>query len=194
MATRRPPERARDHDELSAFAAAGSPAAAATDTRKRRSWAPSRRYVSAPDGVQWRVRRRWAPSIRLRWPGRPIDGSSALNRIGAPDLDPESLVISIIALVLIIFVVIPLLLFGLELVIAGCVVAGGVIGKLLFRRPWQIQATTSAHSTAPRALEWEVSGWRESRALIRRVSADIEAGRNPQPTAVRFDSDPGTPA
>jgi hypothetical protein len=75
-------------------------------------------------------------------------------------------------------VLIPLLLFGVELVIVGCLLAAGILARLLLGRPWLIEAQLI---DGARILEWQVSGWRRSQRLIEQVASDLEAGREPAP-------------
>ena len=78
-----------------------------------------------------------------------------------------------------VLVLIPLLFFGVELIVLGAVLAAGVIGRVLLRQPWVIEARSSDPLTSGRELEWRVIGWRKSRKLIDQVAADLAAGREP---------------
>ena len=88
--------------------------------------------------------------------------------------DLGTVVLVIVALVVIVFVVIPLLLFGIELIIAGLVLAIGTIGRLLFGRPWTIEATSSSGQV----LRWEVTGRRRSRKAVDDAIHALESGRD----------------
>ena len=136
--------------------------------------------MRTPDGVEWRVSRRWFPRVRVRLRRTPIDGGAALESIGVGD-DLQSLFLWVAAVVVVIFVVVPLLLFGFELVIAGCVIAGSVLARVVLGKPWVIEATTVSGSATPRRLEWEVRGWRRSSTAMQQVAADLAAGREPFP-------------
>jgi hypothetical protein len=74
-------------------------------------------------------------------------------------------------------VVVPLVLFGVELMIVGLVVAGGVVARSALGRPWIVVATPSANPAG--ALAWEVKGWRRSGRLIEEVEAELAAGITP---------------
>ena len=76
-------------------------------------------------------------------------------------------------------VVIPLLLFGIELILLGLLVAAGIVGRTLLGRPWVVQAVPS--SDAADTLAWRVTGWRRSTRLIDEVAASLEAGLDPAP-------------
>lgn len=74
---------------------------------------------------------------------------------------------------------IPILFFGIELIILGALMAGGILGRVVLRRPWVIEAKSSDPLTPGRLLEWRVRGWRKSGRLINQVIADLAAGREP---------------
>lgn len=83
-----------------------------------------------------------------------------------------------------VLIAIPLLLFGVELIILGALLAAGVIGRIMFRRPWVIEARCHDPLAHGRRLEWQVIGWRKSRGLIDRVRSDLAAGREPPAVAL----------
>jgi hypothetical protein len=76
-------------------------------------------------------------------------------------------------------ILIPLLFFGVELIIVGVLLAAGLVGRVVLRRPWVIEATSVDSATSGRQLEWRVSGWRKSSELIDKVASDLAAGREP---------------
>ena len=84
---------------------------------------------------------------------------------------------AIVALVLIVFVLIPLFLFGLELLIVGLVLTAGTLSHLLLGRPWVIQAWTADPNGA--RYEWQIAGWRRSGAAIDQIATALAAGENP---------------
>lgn len=136
-----------------------------------------------PDGLEWRVSRRWSegrPSWTLRRP-REL-ASESLSGLGVPDFpgvdSAEGLLLVVLAMVLVLLLV-PILFFGVELVAVGAVLAAGVVGRVVLRQPWTIEATAVG---TERRLEWQVRGWRKSRAVIRSVVSDLAAGREPDPT------------
>ena len=77
---------------------------------------------------------------------------------------------------LLVFVAIPLAIVVVELVLAVLLTALGVTGRLLFRRPWIVQA---ASDTGERH-RWRVVGWRASRVLVADVAKAVAHG-NPLP-------------
>ncbi len=139
------------------------------------------RTVIDPAGTHWRVRRVWLTrnTPRLRRV-KPQDLSSA-SGFSLPDMSgtdqAEVLLAAIVALVLIVFVAIPLLLFGLELLIVGLALTAGALGHLLLGRPWVVQAWTDDPNGA--SYEWQIAGWRRSGAAIERIATALVAGENP---------------
>jgi hypothetical protein len=77
-------------------------------------------------------------------------------------------------------VVIPLLLFGIELIILGFALAGAILVRGLLGRPWIVQA--SRGGTTPRVLTWKVAGWGHSARAVEEVAGQLEAGREPLPS------------
>jgi hypothetical protein len=100
-----------------------------------------------------------------------LPGESVVSGLfdGADLADGLVLAAAGLALVLI---VIPLLLFGLELIILGFVLAAGVVGRSLFGKPWTVTASVAGDTTPAGA--WRVKGWHRSTQLIDQVCADIE--------------------
>ena len=90
--------------------------------------------VVAPDGVEWRVGRRWSRrSFGWTWKRRGLaaDAVSGLGQgIGGLDLQGGALLV--VAVVAALLILIPLLFFGVELIILGVVLAAGVLGRVLF--------------------------------------------------------------
>jgi len=142
------------------------------------------RDVVAPDGVEWRVARRWS-TRRFGWTwkrrGVAADAVSGLGQgVGGVDLQEGALVV--VAALAAALIVIPLVFFGVELIILGALLAAGVVSRVFLRRPWVVEATSSDPLTPGRRLEWRVVGWRKSDKLIDQVVADLAAGREPPPS------------
>jgi hypothetical protein len=149
--------------------------------------------VVAPDGVEWLVGRRWLTQRTARRWRRPRElASESLSSVGLPDLgagsvdSAEGLLLVTLAAILVVLLV-PILFFGVELVVVGGLLAAGLAGRLVSRQPWVIEARASGFPGAERRLEWQVRGWRASGRLIDIVVSDLAAGREPAPVAV----DPG---
>ncbi len=137
--------------------------------------------VVAPDGVEWRVGRRW-PTRRLGWTwkrrGVASEAISGLGQgIGGVDFQGGALVV--VGALAVLLILIPLLFFGLELIVLGALLAAGVAARVVLRQPWLIEARSSDPLTPGRLLEWRVVGWRKSHNLIEQVVSDLAAGREP---------------
>lgn len=80
--------------------------------------------------------------------------------------------------------IVPALIFIGELLIIVAIVGLGVMGRVLFGRPWTVEARRTDDTEA---FEWKVSGWRASRDLVQSVSDQLRAtglptGGSPVPT------------
>ena len=140
--------------------------------------------VRDPGGREWTVGIRWLPRrpTWLGWgPGRTRKSGSPsdlefLDLAGGcmPDDIPVLAAIAgvIVVLTLIWFAVLPIAVFALDLLFLLLVAAGGVAIRVLFRRPWIVEA-----STAGETRHWPVVGLRSSRALVGEVSWAIQNGR-----------------
>ena len=143
------------------------------------------RRVVAPDGVEWRVGRRWLTRRpQLRRPRRTGIAAESLNSLGTgwPDLGNVDLgegLLVLAAVVAFLLILIPLLFFGVELIVLGAFLAAGVIARTVRRQPWVIEARSTDPLTSGRQLEWRVRGWRRSGKLIAQVASDLSNGREP---------------
>jgi hypothetical protein len=78
--------------------------------------------------------------------------------------------------VFMIFVGGPLLVFLVEtLLIIPIAVVAGVLVRMLFRRPWTIEATDGS-----RRVEWKVVGWGASSRAAHRMASEIATGGSPE--------------
>lgn len=134
----------------------------------------------APDGVEWEVGRRWS-TRRLGWTwkrrgdiAQPL--ASLGQGLGGVDLREGTVIVLAVVAALIL---VPLLFFGVELLILGAVLAVGLLSRVFLRKPWMVEARSSDPLTSARQLEWHVSGWRRSGKLIDQVASDLAAGREP---------------
>jgi hypothetical protein len=64
------------------------------------------------------------------------------------------------------------------LVLTGVAIAAGLIGRLVFRRPWIVEATSTGRP--PQTLVWKVPGWRRSGRLIDEITEALAAGQDPR--------------
>lgn len=128
--------------------------------------------IEDPSGRRWSVRRRWLGLRRPRWRGPEDPGLDALD-VG----DDPSGVLAVLALIAVVILValfaVPLVVFGVELVIVLAAAGLGLAGRLLLGRPW----TLEARSDDGRLVWREVAGWRDSREALDAMREDIAAGR-----------------
>lgn len=145
------------------------------------------RHVVSPDQVEWIVGRRWV-SRRFDWSWRKhgrvaSDGLAEAGIGGVPDVggvDSWQGLVLVAVVVAVLVVLIPLLFFGVELIVFGVLVAGGVIARAVSGTPWVVEARSSDPHTSGLPLEWRVRGWRKSGKLIDQVASDLAAGREPK--------------
>lgn len=140
------------------------------------------RMVLAPDGREWRVGRRWGSRPLPRW-RRMRAAKIAGEALTFPDAggmdDLAAWLALTIGAIVVAVVLIPLLLFGFELILLGFLIAGAILGRALLGRPWVVEA-------APKGAElpsyvWQTRGWRSSGRLIGEVERALEEGRDPEP-------------
>jgi hypothetical protein len=116
--------------------------------------------------------------------GKPRSGEAPEAAVMLPDIgsvdDIGAAVVVFVAIAVIALVAIPLLLFGIELIVLGLVIAAGIIGRTLFGRPWVIQAIPVDGDA--QVLAWRVCGWRRSGHAIEEIAAALNAGHDPMPS------------
>jgi hypothetical protein len=83
----------------------------------------------------------------------------------------------VILLLVVVIVLLPGLLIALELAIVGLIALLGLAGRLLFRRPWRIEAVSQGDPPELRA--WHVVGLNDSLRVLNEVSAALRLGRDP---------------
>jgi di/tricarboxylate transporter len=145
------------------------------------------RRVHSPDGRSWTIRRRWVPRLgeeslwrrfRRRF-GQTVEWTKEL----APDtLDvlDDSIVLGIalvLLALLVIFVGLPVLIAILDLVLILSLALIGVLGRVLFRRPWVIEVRDDDRQTT----RWRVVGWRASARKLDEIEQVLRIGL-PLPT------------
>ena len=139
---------------------------------------PSHRVIT-PDGVEWRVSRKWLTRrVRGTLRDRVSATTEALSTTSQiPDLgglDLEGGVLLLVALAALVLIVIPLILFGIELIIVGCAVAIALVGRVALGNPWIVSACRI--DRPEQVWEWEVKGWRRSRELTGEISTGLNCG------------------
>ncbi|MDQ3305903.1 MAG: hypothetical protein M3535_07985 [Actinomycetota bacterium] len=159
----------------------------------------SLRTVS-PDGHAWRVRRQWTPrlegrGLRERLAARRRRRAAKEDRDKGDSfwselLEPISwlsesvptLVVGLVLTALSVLLVVlglPLLLVVVDLVVVVALVVGGVVARVLFRRPWTVEAVSDGGERATR----QVVGWRASGRERHELVHEITHGRPPSATA-----------
>ena len=143
----------------------------------------STRRVTTPGGVAWTVRRRWLPHRegkgvvqRFRKRGKP----DASNFVDLPfDIGDggAGLVIAIViavALFLLLLLGWPVLLLGIDLAWLLLVGVLGMIGRIVLRRPWRVEAVSAAERR-----NWFVKGYRAAGERRDEVARQLTHGQNP---------------
>jgi hypothetical protein len=145
------------------------------------------KVVTAPDGGRWRVRRRWLdrplPSIWRRFKeSRDEDlEDGVLGALPSADWADGWWAIAIpIALILFVFVLLPLLGVALELIVVIFVFCSGLIGRLFFGRPWIVEADPQDGGAGRRAVAFPVKGWRRAGEAADRLARQIEVAGVPE--------------
>jgi hypothetical protein len=140
-----------------------------------------RRKVTGPDGRRWKLGRKWFPRFtRIKkadvtdfGPDLPgLDGLDDLGIVGAIFAAILAVIVAIF-LALLLFNVIAL---AIELTILIVLTIAGLIGRILFRKPWVVGATSQGEHVYD-----EVVGWRASRQWLNDAAARIESGLDPAP-------------
>jgi hypothetical protein len=155
------------------------------------------RVVVAPSGVEWRIGRLWVSRRLPRWRRVHLGegASDAAWNIPIPDVgsvdDLAAVVLIVVGAVVFAVVLVPLLLFGIELIIVGLLIAAGILGRSLLGRPWIVRASPA--SDDDRVVAWKVSGIRRSTRVIDEVATSLTNGLPPAP-AEAAEPLPGSPA
>jgi hypothetical protein len=155
--------------------------------------------LTSPDGDQWQVRRRWldrpVPRIR-RSLGKVNDEvalESGLEASSVGDSIPLAVGIAV-AVALLVFILLPLIGVALEIVLLLMLLSSGIVGRVLLRRPWTIEAINLVHPQ--RSAAFAVKGWQRSTRAIDELVKTIPASGLPQhiaggiPIAVKARSEP----
>ena len=143
------------------------------------------KVVVAPDGERWLVRRRWLdrplPNLRRRFKASRREGVEDGLLSGLPDAgaaDGWWAIAIPIALVLIVFVLLPLLGVALELIALVFLLCSGVVGRLFLGRPWIVEAIPRGGKG--RSVAFPVKGWRRSGEAAADLGRQIAATGEPE--------------
>ena len=141
--------------------------------------------VKAADGTRWRVRRRWLdrppPNLRRLWRQNRKEADEVNWLDAAWWMEGDSIVLGIAAvvvLVLVIFVLLPLLGIALELIAVLFLLSSGVIGRVILRRPWIVEAQELGDPEE--RVAFAVKGWRDSSQALRELRTAIAATGPPE--------------
>jgi hypothetical protein len=141
--------------------------------------------LTSPDGDQWQVRRRWldrpVPKIR-RSLGKAddqlaVEGGLETLFSGMGDSIPLAIGAAIVVALLVLFLL-PLIGIALEIAILIALLSSGIVGRVLLRRPWTIEAINLDHPQ--RSAAFAVKGWRRSSQTIDELTTTIPASGLPE--------------
>lgn len=142
--------------------------------------------VTSPDGRRWTVRRRWLPwKPRLKKPRLPsvrkdrFDTRPWTTAEWGLDLATMGWFgLAIVLVIAMVFFVWPIGFLLVELLLVALFAAGGIVARILLRRPWLLDAETAGEKRT-----WAVSGWRASEDALRGIRSAVQGGR--------YDAEPG---
>lgn len=147
-----------------------------------------RAEVTSPDGERWVVSRQWVKGPKFHWGARRRPRSEDLDKIDISPFDViddslTGIVLAFAAVVVIAllvalgaFVVLPVLGIALELIVVIVLLGYGITARVLFRRPWVIEAKNLDNPL--RTREFKVVGWQRSREAIPAVERLVVSGAN----------------
>jgi hypothetical protein len=141
-----------------------------------------RRKVTGPDGRKWTLGRRWLPRYRKLgrtdvpdMPGDGLDlGGDDLGIFGAILLAIIGIFVAIV-LVLVLFNVVAI---AIELMLFVTLAVAGLIGRVVFRRPWIVFARSGENR-----FEYPVVGYFNSRRKLQDLASQLSIGAELEPAA-----------
>ena len=140
-----------------------------------------RRKVTGPDGRRWTLGRHWLPRYRKLGrtdvPDVPTDldvGGDDLGIFGAILLAIVGIFVAIV-LVLVLFNVVAI---AIELMIFITLAIAGLIGRVVFRRPWIVFAKSGENR-----FEYPVVGYFNSRRKLQDLASQLSIGAELEPAA-----------
>lgn len=99
---------------------------------------------------------------------------------GAGDSIPLAIGVAVVV-ALLVFFLLPLIGVALEIVLLLMLLSSGIVGRVLLRRPWTIEAINLGHPQ--RSAAFAVKGWRRSSQVIEELSRTLPASGLPQQVA-----------
>lgn len=144
--------------------------------------------VTAPDGTTWVVRRQWARRVATRALQARLAGRRRRRRrenggwtwsevAETATWLPEFDVVMILAVVAVVAVVV-LGLFAVvvDVLVVAALVLGGGVARMLFRRPWTVEAVADSGERFTR----QVVGWGASGRARDEIAAGLRHGQQPE--------------
>jgi hypothetical protein len=145
--------------------------------------------VTAPDGRTWTIRIRWLPwraRTRPRWlfrrrrskgDGKELRGGGWFDGLVDFPIDFEGwwILVAIIALAVLIFLVLPIVIFLVELLVFLIAVGVVVVVRVLMRSPWTVEAVSDGD--AGRTMEWRSADLRTTRRAVDTIAKAIKYGQ-----------------
>jgi hypothetical protein len=142
--------------------------------------------VTSPDGERWQVRRRWLdrplPDLRRRfrqYREEAKDSDGSLDAFWVIDV-ADSLWVGIalaVVVILIVFLLLPLIGVALELILLLALLGSGIVGRVVLRRPWTVEAANLGDEMQSAA--YAVKGWRRSGRAVDEIATAIQAAGPP---------------
>ncbi len=137
----------------------------------------------APNGGRWRVRRRWVerplPNLRRRFKANREEAAGSVEWLPLDGFEgPTLLIAAVVVTALLVLVVLPLLGVALELIALLLLLASGLFGRVVLRRPWIV--TAEKLGDPEERVAFAVKGWRDSREALRELRASIAAEGPPE--------------
>jgi hypothetical protein len=141
--------------------------------------------VTAPNGTTWSVRRLWIPRIgsETLWGRfrrkfkRSADLATSGNGGCLGDFGDgiAAAIFIILAIILLLVIVLPALVAIIDVLILLLLAAGSLVARVVFRRPWKIEAKSS---NGDRQI-WRVVGWRASNRRCDEIASLLALGIAP---------------
>ena len=142
-----------------------------------------RRKVTGPDGRRWTLGRRWLP--RYRKLGRTdvpdMPGGDGLD-LGGDDLGIFGAIllaiVGIFVAIVLVLVLFNVVAIAIELMLFITLAIAGLIGRVVFRRPWIVFARSGDVR-----LEYPVVGYFNSRRTLQELEGRLSIGGQLEPAA-----------
>jgi hypothetical protein len=116
---------------------------------------------------------------------RAAEDGSWLDGLWLPDFDfagfddsPAAAIAIAIGALLLFLVLLPLIGIALELIVLLVLLWSGIVGRVVFGRPWIVVATDLDDPARSAAIA--VKGWRRSGRAVAEIATAIRAGESPE--------------